>query len=199
MKINNSINFDINQIEKNIDIILSLINPGLPLFPINVMTAKSKGQIEVKNRKEILKEFYDSNFLDCRINAYSVYCGYNGLNNTKKVMIMIDLDLSTFEKYKNPQNYLDKSLKNTINKLKQEINSNPLILWTGGGYHIYQPIYFEELLVSETFNKYSQNLNQNLTNLFMRFAKWYFTDGEADSSQSFNKILFIESSRNNQF
>lgn len=98
---------------ENIDYLLSLVQSSLPLFPLKVMT-NSIGPVEVKNSREILKVFGKSGFLDCRINAYPVYTGYNGLNITKKVMIFIDIDLSDFKKYKEPTKQLEKCLNKTV-------------------------------------------------------------------------------------
>jgi hypothetical protein len=172
-----------NLVEENINYILSLTMSKLPLFPIKVMTY-SMGQIEVKDSKEILQLFGKSGFLDCRINAYPVYSGYNGLNTTKKVMIFIDIDLNDFKKSKDASNQLEKYPHKIVLKIKQETNGNPLVLWTGGGYHIYQPVSFDEMLTSIHFNIYAEELNQNLTNLFMRFAKWYFSAGKSDRNHS---------------
>jgi hypothetical protein len=172
-----------NLVEENINYILSLTMSKLPLFPIKVMTY-SMGQIEVKDSKEILQLFGKSGFLDCRINAYPVYSGYNGLNTTKKVMIFIDIDLNDFKKSKDASNQLEKYPHKIVLKIKQETNGNPLVLWTGGGYHLYQPVSFDKMLTSIHFNKYAEELNQNLTNLFMRFSAWYFSDGKSDSNHN---------------
>ncbi|HEX5186697.1 MAG TPA: hypothetical protein VFV86_07385 [Nitrososphaeraceae archaeon] len=170
---------DIVQIKQDLQYLLSLIVSDLPIFPINVMTYGG-GQREVKKIEEILQIFKTARYIDCRINGYPVYTGYNGLNTTKKVMIMIDLDLFTFRKYKDPRKQLKISLKKMLKKFRQEINCNPTVLWTGGGYHIYQPICFKELLTGVQFNKYAEELNQNLSNLFMKFANWFFSDGKSD-------------------
>ncbi len=173
----------INLVEENIEYILSLLKSSLPLFPLKVMTYFN-GQIEVKDSKEILQVFGKSGFLDCRINAYPVYTGYNGLNTTKNVMIMIDIDSSNFLKYKNTEKQLKKTVQKSVLKIKQGIKGNPLVLWTGGGYHIYQPVCFDEMLTSIHFNKYAEELNQNLTTLFMRFSAWYFSDGKSDPNHN---------------
>lgn len=144
-----------NIIKENVEYILSIIKSRLLLFPLNVMTY-SYGQIEVRDSREILQLFGTSGFLDCRINAYPVYTGYFGLNTTKKVMIFMDIDLNDFKKHKDPQRRLEKCLNKTVLKVKHEINDNPLVLSTGGGYHIYQPVYFEEMLTSIHFNKYTE-------------------------------------------
>ena len=99
-------------------------------------------------------------------------------------MIMIDLDLNNFLKYKNPDRHLKTVLKRTLKNLSMRINSNPMVRMTGGGYHIYQPVYFEEMLTSIAFNKYAESLNQNLTNLYMRFAKEYFSNNAADPNHN---------------
>ena len=73
-----------SDMDNNIAKILSLVSGDLPLFPIIIMTSKTRGQVEVKYIDEIMQFFKESSFIDCRINAYPVYTGYNGLNNSKK-------------------------------------------------------------------------------------------------------------------
>ncbi len=168
------------KVDENLSDMISMLTGTLPFFPVKIMTKLTKGQVEVNSKEEILTSFRNSSYLDCRLNAYPTYTGYNGLNSTKRALIMIDLDFNSFRKYKNPSRQLDMALKKTINKMRNEINGEPMIILTGGGYHVYQPVHFEEMLTSKTFNTYACELNQNLTNLFMKFSQSYFSNGKAD-------------------
>ena len=50
---------------------------------------------------------------------------------------MIDIDLKDFES----QEKLYKTLRKTLNKINGVFHgAQPTVLWTGGGYHIYQPV-----------------------------------------------------------
>jgi hypothetical protein len=101
------------------------------------MTRTLGHQKEVFNAEEALAYFKASNYEDCRINAYPSYTEYQGINFTAPSFIMIDLDLKDFQS----QEMLDKTLYKTLNKINKVLGgAQPTVLWTGGGYHIYQPI-----------------------------------------------------------
>ena len=122
-------------IKENLDFILNHFNN--PLFPRNIMTRALGYQKEVLNANEALAYFKASNYEDCRINAYPSYTEYHGINFTAPSFFMIDLDLKDFES----QEKLDKILRKTLNKINKVFHgAQPTVLWTGGGYHIYQPI-----------------------------------------------------------
>jgi hypothetical protein len=71
-----------------------------------------------------------------------------------------------------------------LNKLSLKLNkeAHPTVLWTGNGYHIYQPIegiVFEEHKIFYDFLPYVDN-NRDLTTEFLRFAEKFFTNGKSD-------------------
>src|SRR5215204_2990489 len=69
-----------------------------PLFPRTISTKKTEGrQILVFSREEVLARFRESNFLDCRINAYPDHTGFGGINRQAPSFIFIDLDRSSFK------------------------------------------------------------------------------------------------------
>ena len=57
------------QIVEEIDFILGHFSN--PIFPRKIMTAITKGQIEVFDKQTILIHFERAGYKDCRINAYS--------------------------------------------------------------------------------------------------------------------------------
>jgi hypothetical protein len=60
--------------------------------------------------------------------------------------------------------------------------AHPTVLWTGNGYHVYQPIkgmVFKKFKVFCDFLPYLDG--KDLTTEFLRFAKDFFSDGKADS------------------
>ena len=54
------------------------------------------------------------------------------------------------------------------------------MLWTGNGYHIYQPVSGLILEEYETFYEFTKYLDKDLTSMFIQFAEEYLTDYSAD-------------------
>ena len=158
------------------------------------MTSKTKGQIkieydsDIQNSKDrIFDYFKQADFKDCKINAFPFNTEHTRIdlevkNKTAATFIMIDLDLGDFRD--NNKEILDKQLNKTLKNISLKFNkeSHPTVLWTGNGYHIYQPIegiIFEEHKIFYDFLPYVDN--RNLTTEFLRFAEKFFTNGKSDS------------------
>jgi hypothetical protein len=76
---------------------------------------------------------------------------------------------------------LEKALNKTLEKIKKEsIGGNPTMLWTGNGYHVYQPVSGFLLEEYETFYEFTKYFDKDLTSLFIQFAEEYFTNYTAD-------------------
>lgn len=162
-------------IEENLEFIL--VHLANPLFPRNIMTRALGYQKEVFNVEEALDYFKASNYQDCRINAYPSYTEYQGINLTAPSFIMIDLDLKDFQSQKK----LDKTLYKTLDKLNKVFRgAQPTVLWTGGGYHIYQPMCGFVLEEIDRFAYYIDPNKKDLTSRFMQFAEYYFTNKKSD-------------------
>ena len=151
--------------KENIQFILSHFQE--PLFPRTISTHLSRGrQILVQDINQIYQEFEKSKFIDCRISAFP------SIENPVPNFIFIDLD----DIHKNIS--LDKILQITLSNIKKRLRGIPTVLWTGNGYHIYQPIdnsqRFEEL---EDFKEFD-----NPDNRFLRFEKDYLSSGYADKA-----------------
>jgi hypothetical protein len=177
--------------EKNIDFILSHFDDN-NLFPRKMMTIKSNGQFTVYSKDEILKRCIDSDFIDCRINAYPEYIKWEKYDMIRQPpnFIFIDLDISNFSKHKDPKKTLDKVLKNTLKNMQgighersqhtqhspftnqqqdfDIIQIQPTVLWTGNGYHIYLPI---QAVVLESYEQFSKD---KFPNLFSTYGKYYW-------------------------
>ncbi len=176
-------------IKRNIQYILSHFSYQEHKFPRAIMTLKTKGQVHVNNEEEILEHFLESDFKDCRINGYPFY--EEDDNRLYPSFIFIDLDLSLCSVCKYPERKLDYILKQTLNKIEKEIKGVPTVLWTGGGYHIYQPITLYDpdgkegkkrypLDYTAPFNEFLPYVNNDLTTEFMRFTAKYFTNNQKD-------------------
>jgi Primase X len=179
---NNAIDHDDNihcKVQDGLDFILNHFQD--PLFPRKIMTKQLGYQVEVFNKEEALEYFKSSNYEDCRINAYPSFTEYHGINRTPISFLMVDLDLKDFpNEMKKGQAILDKVLNKTLQKITESIRGNPTVLWTGNGYHVYQPVSGFILEEYETFYKFTKYFDKDLTSLIIQFAEEYFTDYTAD-------------------
>lgn len=150
------------------------------------MTPKTNGQVFVEDKEEMLKYFTSAHYIDCRINGYPHYTDLEG-SLPSPTFIFIDLDLSLCSKCKYPIRKLDYILQQTLEKIKKEINGQPTVLWTGGGYHIYQPIKIvtddgkkQTLKNFKEIRGYPPYIRNDLTTEFIRFAEKYLTNNKGD-------------------
>ena len=147
------------------------------------MTKKLGYQIEVFNKEEALEHFNNSSYEDSRINAYPSFTEYQGINRTPISFLMVDLDLKDFSgerQEKKGKGSLDRVLNKTLYKIRESVGENPTVLWTGNGYHIYQPVSGFILEEYETFYEFTKYVDKDLTSMFIQFAEEYFTDYAAD-------------------
>ncbi|MDN5847793.1 MAG: DNA primase noncatalytic subunit PriX [Candidatus Nitrosocosmicus sp.] len=173
-------------ITDNIEFILSHFDGQEFLFPRSIMTYETEGQVFVDDQDQMREYFKRGDFKDCRINGYPFHHDKER-KNLYPSFVFIDLDLALCSTCKYPIRKLDYILKQTLKKIQQEINGNPTVLWTGGGYHIYQPIKIVtkdgEKQPLEDFNEFKEfisSVRNDLTTEFIRFAAKYFTNGKGD-------------------
>jgi hypothetical protein len=160
----NGLNFILNHFEE-------------PLFPRTISTYRSEGrQFEVFSKEEMIKAYEQSDLLDCRVNAYRSYTEYKGINRQAPNFIFIDLDRSTFTTERAHRMALTATLKNIKEKL---FDANPTVLWTGNGYHIYQPIEAFVLEEEEVFCDFDQP-----SKVFLKFAEQYLSNNKSDPSHN---------------
>ena len=163
-------------IEVNLDSILEHLSG--PLFSRTIMTKALGYQKEVFNKHELLAYFKASNYQDCRINAYPAHTEYRGINLTAPSFVMIDLDLKDCEL---SIEKLDKILNKTLTKINDVFHgSHPTVLWTGNGYHIYQPVRGFILEEIDRFTRFIDPYKKDLASRFMQFAESFFTDQKGD-------------------
>jgi hypothetical protein len=166
---------DHHKIQAGLDFILDHFQE--PRFPRKIMTKQLGYQVEVFNKQEALEYFKTSNYEDCRINAYPSFTEYHGINRTPISFLMVDIDWKDFKKGKSA---LERALNNTLQKITESIGGNPTVLWTGNGYHVYQPVSGFILEEYETFYEFTKYVDKDLTSIFIQFAEEYFTDYSAD-------------------
>jgi hypothetical protein len=173
-----SLESNILKIESGLDYILSHFPSEEPfLFPRKISTYKSNNkQFLVRTREEVIDAFTTSNFVDCKINAYPYLIDYKGIQRYKPNFIFIDLDKNNFKSNRS----FELALSNTLKNIKEKLDGFPTVLDTGGGYHIYQPIYCPTALENVTeFQKFDKPSVQ-----FLRFAKDNLSNGKADKNNN---------------
>jgi hypothetical protein len=160
-------------IEKGLDFILSHFN--VFDFPRTISTFKTHNkQIMVRDKEETLRRYKESNYIDCRINAFpSLKEGVSWAPD----FIFIDLDLADFKSRRS----LDLALNKTLRNIKERLEGHPSVLWTGGGYHVYQPI---EGIIFEGYRDFNEFSNLNLFNEFLRFTKKFLSFDKADKQNN---------------
>ncbi len=176
---NNAVNH--RKVRDGLDFILSHFQE--PLFPRKIMTKRLGYQVEIFNKEDALEYFKSSNYEDCRVNAYPSHTQYHGINRTPISFLMVDLDLKDFsgERHeKKGKGSLERVLNKTLQKTTESMGGNPTVLWTGNGYHVYQPVTGFILEEYETFYEFTKYVDKDLTSMFIQFAEEYFTDYTAD-------------------
>lgn len=123
----------------------------------------------------MIKAYEESDLLDCRVNAYPSFTEYKGIQRYPPNFIFADLDLSTFRNLE----ALERVLQTTLQIIRIKINGTPTVLWTGNGYHIYQPI---DAVILEEFTQFQEFQNPSLK--FLRFAENKLTSGRSDPSHN---------------
>lgn len=162
------------ELEKKLEFILGHFEE--PVWPRTISTHATKGaQILVYNKEEALAWYKQANLLDCRINAYPNYTEYKGINRQPPNFIFLDLDNSTFKTKRALRMTLDKTLKNLHNILNAR---SPTVIWSGNGYHIYQPVSAFPLEQEELFISKSNEPSKR----FLQFAEMHLTDHKSDPS-----------------
>ena len=145
-----------------------------PIFPRTISTYATGGkQIEVYNIDEMFSRFEKSKFLDCRINAFPAFTNYHAINRQSPNFVMCDLDLMKFRTEK----LLLETLNQTSENIAMDIKGIPTILFTGNGYHIYQPIQLPILEEESIFARF-----ENPSTEFIRYAAQKWTNGRNDPS-----------------
>jgi len=154
-------NLDV-QVKAGLDFILTHFTAFA--FPRSISTKTTEGkQIWVHDKAEALARFRQANYLDCRINAYSNHDIIGDPN-----FIFIDIDTTN-------QELIDSILHTKFSS----IEANPTVLFTGSGYHIYQPIKSVCLDELGTFSNFAEPSRQ-----FLRFAEIYLSGNNSDPNHN---------------
>jgi hypothetical protein len=90
---------------------------------------------------------------------------------------MIDIDLRDFD---NSRDKLDRGLKKVLRKISVATRGYPTVLWTGNGYHIYQPMDGFVLEEEDRFARLREPNEKDLTSKFMQFAEEFLANKKGD-------------------
>ena len=147
-----------SDIEYGLDYLLNHFESG---FPRTISTLQTENkQVQVYSKEEALEFFIKSNLIDCRISAF----GVDEISNEKPNLIFVDLD--------------DKSaLNETLALFHKEINGIPLVLDTGNGYAVIQPID----IISFTNATINKKQVFDTAKKFLQFTARYLTNSKCDS------------------
>ena len=89
----------------------------------------------------------------------------------------MDLDLRDFD---NSRDKLDRGLNKILRKISAVTRGHPTVLWTGNGYHIYQPMDGFILEEEDRFARLREPDGKDLTSKFMQFAEEFLTNKKGD-------------------
>ena len=129
-------------------------------FPRKISTLQTENkQVLIYSRSEALEYFKKANYIDCRISAF----GIDEINQERPNLIFVDLDDKT-------------ALHETLALFHKEINGIPLVIGTGNGYAIIQPINIISLSNITLNNKKILDVPKK----FLLFAERYLTNSKCD-------------------
>jgi hypothetical protein len=165
-------------LEEGLDYILNHFE-GPRLWPRTISTKTTEHrQVIVNNREEAQARFEQSKMLDCRISAYALpseVSTFVGVNlNTAPNVVMIDLDRETFS----TQRAFEMALTKTLRKISKILISEPTVIWSGSGYHIYLVLDAFVLEGEDAFN--NSKFGSNPSQKFLRFAERFLSNGKCD-------------------
>ena len=151
------------------------------------MTKETGVQVTVHSVEEMVKKFEEANFEDCRINAYPAFLNkaeekdyVRGINQDLFApnILFIDLDKKDFSNKQEFDKIVNKILKHITKTLD---DSNPLLLWSGRGYHIIVPVQETEAL--EHFEDF-EGLAKRPSEELLQFAEDYLSFNKADENNT---------------
>lgn len=169
------------QVVNGLDFLLSHFKQG-SIFPRNISTKLTGNkQKPVYNRTEALEYFAEAELKDCKIAAYHSTDWRKGLSRViAPDLLFIDLDLGVLRSMIASAAALDATLTN----IKSKLGGVPSVIWSGNGYHIYQPVEAFILEQQQIFSKFKQPSRR-----LLQFAERYLSNGKMDKCH--NKTMSL--------
>ena len=122
-------------------------------------------QVTIYDFDRLYEEYKKSGFVDCRINPFPL------IENPVPNLVFIDLDRNDNSKIP-----IEKKLFTTLTNIKKRLGGHPTVLWTGNGFHIYQPFKVPTTLSAiKEFKDF-----EKIDNKFLQFEKDFLSNGYAD-------------------
>jgi hypothetical protein len=176
-------------VSEGVDHLLSLFSlvHQQRIFPRAIMTEISNGQIIVHSTEQIMNWFERASYKDCRINAYPAFLSEAEEQDYKRGInldifapniLFIDLDAKDFKSDRELQ-CVQKRICKTISTLLYDIE--PLIIWSGHGYHIIIPVNAKEAL--EKYEEFTSYVSEP-SKAFLQFAERHLSLNKADPSNN---------------
>jgi hypothetical protein len=157
-----------------------------PIFPRTISTKLTENkQIVVYDKEEAFARFEAADWLDCKISAYPDFTGWKSINRQAPDFIFIDLDLGRLE----PKE-LNKALEETLKNIKDKLGGGgcTTVIWSGHGYHIYQPV---NAVILENITEFAEF--DQPSRGFLRFAEQHLSSSKSDpchySTMSFKNCM----------
>ena len=113
------------------------------------------------------------------MNAYPYvkrWKGWQGINRQAPDFLFVDLDLGVVKEIE----ALDETLHQTLKKINDKLGGYPTVLWSGHGYHIYQPVEAFILEEESEFTKFDQPSRR-----LIQFAEQHLSNKKSDPCHSF--------------
>jgi|SRR5215217_4556957 len=176
-----------------------------PLWPRNVSTAATRnGQKVVHDKDRAILYFQGALRADCKLACYANYeaIAFSDPNTPtlkpKPTHLFIDLDLATFG---GDRHKLELALRQTKRNIARQLNGAvPTILWSGGGFHLHQPLDPDVVPIYEELSEFKRYQDSSIK--FMRYAEQVLTGGKADRNHcvSFKSCMArLPGSRNSKY
>jgi hypothetical protein len=138
-----------------------------------MMTFSSNGLFSINSKEEIFQRCREANYKERLINGYPEILENNGILIQSPNLILINMDLSLCTSCLYPIRKLDYLLKQTLKRIKEVIDGQPTVLWTGYGYHIYLPV---QIPILDNEVEFSKEKFQNLFSLNNRYHGYYVSE-----------------------
>jgi non-catalytic primase subunit PriX-like protein len=144
-----------------------------PLWPRTVSTRLTGNrQVPVYSIEQALELYHQAGYSDCRINAFPYHTEFKGVNRQEPDFIFAgDLDASRFKSLED----LDTILKKTCRNIAKDIGGCPTVIWSGNGYHVYQPVVAPLLELESQFARFDRPSTE-----LLRYTENRFTNGKTD-------------------
>jgi hypothetical protein len=147
----------------------------------------------VNDPEEANRRYVQADLLDCKMSAYPSYtddfrkgahdCRTFGGRGITPSLLFIDLDRGMFN---SNLDLLKQALIRTLHKINEKFHGKfkPTVIWSGNGYHVYQPVQLSGpswcLAHTDLFSELSSDPDRRL----LQWAEHYLSVGMSDPAHS---------------